>query len=214
MVGRAPDQTAHNAKEAAAVAVGSFADGALTLRVQPVRIDWSYSPSSEEGFAAPHQTLGALAAGWESFRVSMHRWLSVETRPDLLRLAAGMVLFDEVESRAEGYRRLGQQLPTVQIDADNSSDFSYQINRRRVSRVVPDLELNRLAKWSVSSAQSFVATPTGVTVATTKSLACRLELDMNSSGDRIDILPRAAGGLLLAELGALALEIAESGDVR
>ena len=83
-------------------------------------------------------------------------------------------------ARELGYRELGRFLPAVRLDED-SSDFSYQINRPRRSTVIPELSVNRLSKWSVGKFQAFVASETGIAVSEP-----RFHM---SSGDRYQFEP-------------------------
>lgn len=210
--GGPPDQTAHNVKQAIFEASGTFGEGILTLRIQPLRIDWLYTPPMPDGLPAFRETIGPFQTAIDYFGPIVERWFGQEDLPEIVRLAFGSVLLDPVESRQAGYQQLARFIPDVKLDVENSSDFSYQINRPRRSAVVRDLMLNRLTKWSVGAFQAFVAHGGGVAFAD-KSFACRLETDINSNPDYGQPLPRAALTELFHEYVGLAFEILEKGDV-
>lgn len=200
---------------------GAFQDVPLQLTVDPVRIQWSrfaridpLNPPDE------FPNIGSFPAVAESFSTLMQRWLS--TAPPLKRLAFGTVLFQPVADRASGYRRLDDYLPFVEVTpgghaAPETTDFMFKINRPRLSTSgVPDLKINRLMTWS------FIHWNLAVEVShaggepqplpPASGYACRLELDISSSGEskaaiaHQDLIP------LWQELFDLAGEITVGGD--
>jgi hypothetical protein len=145
----------------------------------------------------------------------MTRWLG--HCPPLVRLAFGVVVFEPVGDRVEGYRRLGEHLPGIHLDPDGSYDFFYQINRPRNSTVVETLKINRLSRWSVSrfvpirlmiAPPSIQSAPVGA-----QQEACRIELDINTAAEFAGELPGARLAQLFEELKNLAVEIATRGDI-
>ncbi|MEE9161423.1 MAG: hypothetical protein V3U35_00495, partial [Candidatus Neomarinimicrobiota bacterium] len=116
-------------------------------------------------------------------------WLTLEKIGPIKRLAAGAISYLPVESQDEGYGRLAEYLPGVQIDAGDSHDFLYQINRRRGSTSgITGLYVNRLSRWSLIKIKlvKIRFMDTGEVVSDDDSpleYACRLELDMNTSSD-------------------------------
>jgi hypothetical protein len=196
---------------------GEFGGGWLSLARQTVRVDWvlqakAMPDQSTETFPS----VGAFIEVLPPFRDAMARWLA--GAPPLNRLAFGAVLNLPVDSRETGYRIISPLLP-LRLDVANSRDFLYQINRPRLSSTagVERLEINRLSRWMVSllaranlrisDAQVQVFGKEAVTS------ACRVELDINSSGERLEALPGGAYDGLLRELVDMASEIASKGDV-
>jgi len=212
VTGQPADQTANNVKQSIFEASGAFGDGVLTLRTQPLRIDWLFTPSMSEDLPAPDASLGPLQTAIDQFGPVADRWFALPDSPNLVRLAFSTVLLDPVESRQAGYRRLGEFLPDVRLDED-SSDFSYQINRPRHSAVIRDLMLNGLSKWSVGAVQAFVANEMGIALAE-RQYRCRVETDVNSTPEFGRPLPRAELGALFRECVGLTSEIAARGDIR
>jgi hypothetical protein len=149
----------------------------------------------------------------------MLRWLA--DPPPITRLAFGAALLDPVEDKLTGYRRLSEFLPAVQIDAEGSEDFFYQINRPRKSNLpIKGLRINRLSKWSVALIQSFRLTmiptsPVGVqNFPGDKCHVCRVELDISTPADFQDELPREKLADIFRELAELGSEISLRGDIR
>jgi hypothetical protein len=197
---------------------GPFQGGVLTLKIEPLRIEWLLGKSTET--LAEEDTLpvlGRLIETLPEFKALMTRWLAVPDVPPVNRLALGAVLLQPVDTRQEGYRRLSSYLRAVHVDPETSSDFFYQINRRRPSRTgVANLNINRLSKWSSSLAmrRMIVAGPGGVSIAAAQEFhACRLELDINTAPEFPGPLPNEIRAGLLDEFVDLSLEIAREGDI-
>jgi hypothetical protein len=166
------------------IAVERLADAELVLRVQATRIDWVLQKA---GLHAPPVSLpiiGSFRAATEVFRGFVERWLGM--CPPVHRLAFGGLVYLPVSSRAEGYNILSELLP-FRLDADEASDFMYQINRpRQVKSDGCEYKLNRLAKWSVARFEVMeVEIPSGGVSARERTReignACQVELDVNTA---------------------------------
>jgi len=196
---------------------GPFADGYLILGVEPARIDWRYtSIVDEKQKSEVFPTIGPLQDAIRVFAPLMNRWFELETCPTVQRLAFGAVMFQPVQNLQTGYQRIMQYLPSVQIDIENSSDFSYQINRKRYSRIVQGLIINRLSRWSVMGLQdiSMQITPARAQGSLGPIYhACRLELDINTVPEFQGEFRRDQLSSLFQELIDLAVEIANHGDI-
>lgn len=198
---------------------GQFDKGVLALQVSPLRVDWNLTPnvgaSSED---SPLLALGAFLEIGDKFLKLMTEWLGLATAPPLQRLAFGAMLLQPVDGRDEGYKLLSKYLPSVKLSPD-STDFLYQINRPRKSKV-PQMtarSINRLTKWSCISLQrSFVQHfPDGTTNSSVLGeavYACSLELDMSTTADFKGELPQQALIQILREQYELGKEIASKGD--
>lgn len=193
-----------------------FMGGLLFLEVQPGRVDWHLrSKRPEENDELEFPSVGAIDAPLKKFSEIIKAWASDAS--GLARIAFGAVLFLPTEDRLGGYQAVQSMLPAVQIDIDNSVDFFYQINRPRPSVTgVDELIINRLCKWSVlrifggryrmDSDKSLISTDV------TEKFAVRLELDMNTSPDVLDVLPVDRQSDIFDELIELGLEISLQGD--
>lgn len=178
--------------------------GTLELRRAPTRIDWLLDnpplPDTQD-------TGGALVAT-EAFRELLTPWLR-ETGSDAKRVAFGATLDRRVPDRANGYRTLSAYLP-FDLD-DSSSDFLYQINRRR--SVGPGaVTVNRLSKWSVAQfAGLSVDLSTQAASPLQPEYYARLELDINTAPDQE--FPPDQTAPIFERLVSLAIEIMENGDL-
>jgi len=205
---------------------GPFAGGSLILGVEPTRIDWVYTPIIDEKQASEgFLTIGPLQDTIGVFTPLMNRWFELETCPTVQRLAFGAVTLQLAQDRRSGYRQLAQYLHSVQIDIENSSDFVYQINRKRHSGIIQGLDINRLTRWYVIAQQyvsmQMVVPPESMqmpSVPTHGSVgpsyhACRLEMDINTVPEFQGGFEREQLTLIFQELVDLALEISDHGDI-
>lgn len=217
LVGNIPEQRVDSPRQGTRQDAGPFSEGQLVLAVQPSRIDWVFAPAEQDPREiSTFPSLGPLNAARRPFEDLVCRWLP--EAPPLRRLAFGAALNQPAASRAEAYRLLSKYLGTVQLDTENSSDFSYQINRPRNSATgILGLRVNRLAKWSgVALKLSSISSAAAGSVTFSDQLlanACRLELDISTVPGNPELLPGNNLGLLFQELVRLGLEIAGQGDI-
>jgi len=198
---------------------GSLGGGRLVLSVDPQRIDWNLIPQPAETLPVPDvvfPTIGSRPEATSGFLSAGAAWLSSGDCPRLVRLAHGCVFLRPFDERAKAYKFLAAKLPTIEVD-ENSTDFAYQVNRPRLSKVVDGLHLNRLSKWAA------IRIRVGVVSTGSESLkypvigeqvATRLEVDISTAAERADDIPRQLHVGLLDELVELGNEIANNGDVR
>ena len=171
-------------------------------------------PSDNPGglFAESHELKKMLPI----FEAMVEPWLMNDKNNNIIRLAAGGVHLAQVKSRKEGYQRLEAFLPAVQIDADNSRDFQYQINRRRDSKTgEEDSYFNRISKWSVVKSKTVIIDETGTVnkeIFPTK-FACRLAIDISTPHDNEMVFNRGLIVPLSHELHELGIEITDNGDI-
>jgi len=95
--------------------------------------------------------------------------------------------------------------------ADKEGDFLYQYNRRRTSLTAPEVEINRLSKWTWAPLGE-VQVKDGKLVHPLES-ACLLELDINTMPEFQGPLQQDRLAPLFEEMVELAVEIAQRGDV-
>lgn len=215
-IGREPDARQERPNERAIVEAGEFYDAWLAREVTPARIDWRFtikvredSPPSGLPSFGPFETVS------KPFVALMKRWL--KTVPPINRLAFGAVLLLPTHDRRTGYETLDQLLPGVQIDPVGMSDFSYRVNRRRLSQSkIRNLQINRLSIWSVFRVRAmqirFSSGQSDVFENAEPLSACRLELDINTIPEFPRNLPKKYLSMLFQELVDLADEITELGD--
>ena len=184
----------------------------LQLRAEPMRITLGCSAKPSSSPPIGEHTLGPYNEAWGEFSTLVAAGVSLGTFPGIERLAFGAVLCRPAKTLQSGYRILERYLPNVTID-DGSSDFLYQINRRRPSRVIDGLQVNRLSKWSIALVQDMMLRGDGAVLKMATALSCRSELDINTDPSNKGELPRDRLQDLFAECVAFADEIATNGDV-
>ena len=164
-------------------------------------------------------SLGLLSEASESFNELIQKWFVVDNFPTLQRVAFGALVIQPVEDRKTGYERISKYLiNSVKLDPESSSDFLYQINRPRDSKLnFPELKINRLTKWSVQTYKHIgvaVGEESKTVYESEESFACRLELDINTMVNIKNRFNSNDSKNLFNELANLGLEIAEKGDIK
>lgn len=200
---------------------GPYEKGNLILTIDPFRVDWYFTiPPEEDEEAQGITTLGSFSDNIKTFQNLMEKFLLKDDVTNIARLASGSVLFNITKNRQEGYKKIAKFLPKVEIDAENSSDFFYQINRPRSSKIFEGLKLNRLSKWSIMKRKHIAFQITTSGEAFTKgdeigssNYACRLELDVNTFPELNNLLPDKDLPRIFHELVELETEITQKGDI-
>jgi hypothetical protein len=194
---------------------GLFADGTLTLLVQPMRVDFAYEGVLALGSgAAP--VVGQYPVALRPLMALMRDWISgPRWLPSIIRIALGLVLISPVATREQGYRELERFIDGVPNTPD-ARDFSYQVNRPRANRVgVDEPDINRLSKWSVGGFRSITLDPAVQRASAhlgSMSHHVRLELDINTSAEYYGTISRDLMNLFLDDLENGAAEIVEHGN--
>lgn len=215
VVGAPAESKTVKMKGASQTIEGKFGKGRLTLNVELNRIDWLYGPDPDfERDDFPN--IGTYADATTELNSRITTW--IQTAPPIIRLAWGGVFLFPVESKVNSYEILAAHLPSLKLDSVGSSELLYQINRPRNSNVLEGLVINRLQKWSSLRIQRIhlQIAPGNQTVSNANAPgvdACRLELDVNSSGERVDPLPAESVSKLYAELTGFSDEIISRGDI-
>jgi hypothetical protein len=207
-----PDAVESKPKEHLFQESGPFREATLTFRHLPQRIDWiMHLPGATQG---AWDAIGSYVDEIPPFAKLMKRWLAATQ--GIRRLAFGAVLLDPTKDREEGYKKVSEYLPfTVDLDARN---FMYQINRRRTSRRgSPDLEINRLSKWSCVERRTthfLIGDPLAMNTDSPSLFAVRLEVDINTVPEYAGSIDPSSFADLFDECVELGSEIAEKGDIR
>ena len=217
VVGEPPE--AHNLRprEGRLEESGRIFDGKcnLTLQCESQRIDWLLTPviaADQELTEFP--SFAKLPEALGLFRRLLVPWLV--HAPPSKRLAFGCVLTHPAEHRAAGYRWIANLLPSITLNPEGSSEFSYSINRpRRTKTDIKDLIINRLSRWSVAKLRSIhLQLPQRATTLPAPELfACRLELDINTVPEFSGEFSANDSELVADELIVVGIEIATKGDV-
>jgi len=208
VLGGEPDNTIQQRAASLRQETGTFGDSIANLTVQPGRVDLLFLPveTPEPNLA----TFGEYVGSAEAYRTTIANWVSSDGFPAARRFALGIILIEATETRETGYERLRKFIDVV--PTGEASDFMYQVNRSRLSTAgVPDLKVNRLAKWSVSELQ-LLTMNAGAPAITRPFAFLNLDLDVNTSAEFLGPIPDDVRSAVLDDLWVGADEIATQGD--
>lgn len=206
-----PDQVVDQPKLQTSVRVANVQlegrDISFQLASSPLRLDITWSPgmSTELRFPVIAADMNSAFPALETAASQLFSQVG-----DVVRVAVGGAFVLNAVTRENAYEGLAQRLPIEGLSAATCSDLLYQINRPSHSTVIPQLQINRLSKWSAVKL-SMVSIP-GATVGTAPDLnAIRVEVDINTSPENQQSLT-AQGTALVSELIAQAIQRVEQGD--
>lgn len=190
-----------------------YKNGRIFLIEHPDRIEWRYLAKQDDNEPLRLPIIGSLEEELDVIVELARKWLNSSDIFQLNRLAFGAVLLNPVENMLRGYENLRGFLPFLaSVDlSENSSDFNYQVNRQRNSKIIAGLPINRLTRWGVIRLKQFDLTQARVT--DLNLVASRLELDINTASERTNSLPSADLANLFDELVQMGLELSEKGDI-
>ncbi len=140
------------------------------------------------------------------------RWLNLDTVPPIRRLAFGAVVIKPSVELADCREVLRGYLPSIDLENTELRDFLYQVNRRRFSKVIDNLEVNRLMRWSIHCAEDIDFSPATGDVVRKRVFVSRLEVDINSAQEHSGRLNSDRRAMLFEEFVGLADQIARKGD--
>lgn len=188
--------------------------GRLSLTVTPVRTDWLLT-----GIPTPSPSLDSAGIFPEVYPIFVRlvkRWLALESRFPIQRIAFGGFLIHPEATREAGYERLSRYLKdALRVDLRTSQDLLFQINKPILSRIVEGLTINRLTKWLVLSVQFTLLMQAGVAPMSARGMeqgfATALELDLNTGAEHEGPLGNERLDYLLDELVQHAVEMASDG---
>ena len=218
VTGAPPETTEIRRAEGVRVDTGEITGARYTLTATEVRADWnvSFEPGDEKGLFEGIGSAENLHERIQYFRPWLSELINVN------RLALGLVAKIPSKGKVEAYEVLSKLLPAVKLDAENSSEFVYRINRPRRC-MVRDLEMhiNRLSSWKalqirrvshqlvqgsdVANVSSGIISPVG--------LWATCELDINTDAARVEKFKSDILWEIQELLVSNALEILDKGDI-
>ena len=211
LFGAPHEKSTRNLKTGLAQLLGKVGDAYMLAIENPLSFELRQIPSDPEQPPLDPDALPLYLDVVPAFHDLALRWLALADSPPLRRLAFGATLLKPVTTLGHGYETLNGHLPDVNVHPD-SSDFLYQINRRRPSSAIRGLPLNRISKWSTQQMQEVIVSADGHLLQKAGAFACRVELDMNCVPSK-QPLPKERIPSLFTELVDFATEIASVGDV-
>lgn len=185
--------------------------GTRSLRVDHsgTRFDWFVGSIILSGPAPDEPAVGLLTDVQQRLEQFLSEWAGAEP-PRAQRLGVGLILLGpEFGERSAAYAWVARFLHFLRLDP-KSSDFMYQINRRRRSRSGL-VDVNRLSLWSV--AQMIAYDRSGRDASQLPTFRPRLELDINTAPEHSGEFDADAQAELVPELLTVAVEVAMLGDV-
>lgn len=217
LTGESPENRTQSPRKAILHEEGPFKNGKLILETQPIRFDLVHTAQTfEEPPSNEIPTLGLFSDILQYFNELTNNLFNLQQFPPLRRIAFGAILVNPVKDRKEGYKKLVGFL-NFPIDADNSSDFFYQINRpRTINLFSQEIPINRLSKWSVAAYEMLTLQlkPELRSLSPSASLhAIRLELDINTSPNLSVDFDKDKLPTIFKQLIDYGIEISEKGDI-
>jgi hypothetical protein len=220
VVGAAPEQRAAQPNQRTAFEGGVIFDGlaALEMRASPGRVDWLLGPPASQAALERTDLPNIGAVGDILPRFATLLFAKAAAAYDAGRFALGIVALHAAPSKDSSYAELGRLLPAVAPALENASEFLFQVNRPRLSSTVPDLQLNRLSRWSSSALVGFrIVMPAMGGPATHTNAdpltATRVEIDVSTPADPNTAIAQGVRVPLFEEMCELGLEILNRGDV-
>lgn len=190
--------------------VGKWQDKLLNIQSQAGRMDWYFASAGN-----PEQAPLRYIETAETFTNLIARWQA--GIPAISRFAFGGIVSLESPDANTAYRTISNYM-NFDLDRGECSDFLFQINRKKPSRVINDAYINRLTKWNVVHSGKMIFTVSegkmvALQVPESAGFTCRLELDLNTSPDYSGGIPAASIVDLAKEMDSMSREIIAHGDI-
>lgn len=213
LIGLPPENVSSQPRTGVQQEEGSFGGGTLSVIVQPARVDWVLAVNNNQATNSPIPSIGSFVDLLDLFANKMTDWL--KNSPSIQRLAFGSVLLLPMDDESSARQQLFAYLPLNPENFENAQEFLYQINRPRSSTSgLSNLLINRLSKWSVIRWRTISFSPniSGYSHSP-EGFTCCIELDINTSPDYQEDLPKEKLLQIFQELVDLGKEIVREGDI-
>lgn len=188
-----PPASIHEEPRAGVVSLqGRYRDAPLAMRAEADRVDL-VRPFTLE----PDPGLPPLSEALPAFADLVNRWIRGDDSLLCQRLGLGATVLQAHQDIEACRAAMDGYLSAVDmhaIEIGGLGEFAFQVNRRCSSQIIPDLSVNRIAKWA------FRLDPAAV----------HLEMDLNSPPEHIDKIERP--GELFREFAILTEEYVAKGD--
>jgi hypothetical protein len=214
VMGAEPEERQIRPRQAIVNEQGDFNKGRLTLSSQATRTDWIWQAREFDTDTVPGPpVLGRFINVVGDFRALVYRWFDLQTCPDARRLAFAGTVSIPVVSLESGHQLLANYLPTVDFgDGSGYSDLVFQINRQRPSEVMPDLQINRLSRWSVGTWTTTRWVPPASIEERGRGYRVQVQFDFNSVAEYDGVISTGDLRGLLDELVDLVRALLKEGD--
>jgi hypothetical protein len=209
ITGTPPEKISEEPRTGVVQLQGAFEGTSLLMRARENRLD--IRQLFVDRGTAPH-ALPEFADALQPFVSLSVNWLGLEARPSIQRLAFGAVMMKHFLHIEDCRSVLGDYLPSINMQTTDLRNFLYQVNRRRSSETISDLEVNRLMKWSVQHIREIVVSGDAKVAVGDPAFGAQLEIDINSDADHVGSLRSNRLVPLFQEFIGFANEITTAGD--
>jgi hypothetical protein len=196
---------------------GIIDDFQLSVTTNLIQIVWTALPCidvAQARDATPN--LGPYPQAKKKFFDLMQVW--IPKCPEIHRLAFGTKSYLPTNTRDHTYSTVGKYIPSLKIH-ESAADLLYRINLKRDSGVIKDRKINRVATWQTVKYKMSIETATSGASITRNELmkvdqdALLVDVDINTAGDDLVVIPAEIRLSLLQELSAFTDEIVEKGEL-
>jgi hypothetical protein len=139
---------------ATSVAQGTIGRLAVACVAQPIRIDFTLSPSQPSTLLTTIPLIEDAAHFHEQLRHLVETVCNLESSPSINRAACVVQLATITQNIVEANKCIRTILPKqYNLDLSDEEDFVLQVNRARPNKSSKDIRMNFVTKWSVERAQ-------------------------------------------------------------
>lgn len=215
ITGGLPEVDEHRPRDASRRIAGPFGDHVLEVTISPVRIDIAVVPfvhlQPTGGIIA---TAGLFEPALDAISAPVLSMLEAHTLGAFNRLAFNASLFCPTTSNEESYATLSTICKSANVEI-NMRDFLFRVNWRKNSKIGDVDYYNRLTSFSALFVKAETGSPVfgHQPVPETNHYAV-MELDINTSGERVAPLENSLIVPIFRELMAMAHENLSFGEVR
>jgi hypothetical protein len=211
VTGEEPESVTDQPKVGLVAVQGPYLGGTLVLTAGLNRYSWDLvSLVDVQKGIEDFPKIGSFPTARDAFLNSIEPWLP--SAPPTVRAAFGAQVMLPRSSKADAYALLGTMLP-FRLDPDRTGDILYRINRYATSDVaVPALQINRLRTWNAIRFRMGAGAVGSPKPLVHEQDACVVELDINTDGDRTEVIPSDRLPQLLRELAALGTDVLTRGE--
>jgi hypothetical protein len=175
LFGADPDFSGEKPKEGTRMDQGQWKGQSVVVQQSRERVDVALKPELR---GPDYPDAGSLEELYEF----LLKW-PPSTGRGQVRMAFGAVLHAKSESASATMDLLNTLLPHLHAPTD-AIDVIFQLNQKSTSKILPDMTINRLLKWSTVQATFFKLDANGkalLTPASADTFALQFELDINTA---------------------------------
>ena len=191
-----PDEAHQFKRERMEAQEGDHKNGRIILIKRRDHVEWRYQASQDDE-SAGIPMIGKLQDELAVIVKLGKSWLSSPGMFEVNSLAFGAMLLNPVDNLESGFDALKEFLPILNVEG--MSEFSYRVNRPRISQVVDNLLVNRETWWT--------------TVSSNHEFAARLRFEIRTEANRAEALSPGSIVGLLDEMVTWGLELSSKGDI-